>query len=227
MEDYIPFYGTDYPELFEIERKAMDRDGKVISNLNYMLPKGRVLDIGAGNGFTANRLVQEDRHITCLEPSPTLPNFKLDVSWVKATAESMPFHDGYFHGAYATWAYFLPGVDKQKGLEEAKRVVCRGGSIIIVDNLGKDEFTSFAKKNIVTDGQFYKDNGFESQIVETSFRFDTLEEAEKLMTAFFGKEAMAGNLKLEYQFKVVIYELIIGRTPPPGDWARRMRDCRC
>ena len=50
----IPFYGADEPELFAIERRAMDRDGLVIDALHELLPPGLVLDVGAGDGFTAD-----------------------------------------------------------------------------------------------------------------------------------------------------------------------------
>jgi hypothetical protein len=33
----IPFYGGKYPYLFEIERRCMDRDGKVIRFLDQIL----------------------------------------------------------------------------------------------------------------------------------------------------------------------------------------------
>lgn len=38
----IPFYGTDHPELFAIERAAMDRPGLVIDRLNHFVPHGTV-----------------------------------------------------------------------------------------------------------------------------------------------------------------------------------------
>jgi len=34
----IPFYGGRYPELFEIERRCMDREGRVIEYLDAALP---------------------------------------------------------------------------------------------------------------------------------------------------------------------------------------------
>jgi hypothetical protein len=49
----IPFYGADDPAMFAIERAAMDRDGLVVRALDGLLPRGRVLDVGAGDGFTA------------------------------------------------------------------------------------------------------------------------------------------------------------------------------
>ncbi len=49
----IPFYGADDPDMFAIERRAMDRDGLVIAALDAALPGGLVLDVGAGDGFSA------------------------------------------------------------------------------------------------------------------------------------------------------------------------------
>ncbi|PKK88452.1 MAG: hypothetical protein CVV64_18815 [Candidatus Wallbacteria bacterium HGW-Wallbacteria-1] len=205
MKDYIHFYGSDFSELFAIERSAMDRQGKVIDFLNSNLPSGRILDIGAGNGFTASRLLGPDRQVICVEPSDTMPDFSLPLTWVQATAETLPFHQGYFDAAYSTWAYFLAGVNKEPGLKQASRVVRPGGRLIIVDNAGEDEFSSFASDNIVSDSQWYLDRGFECHIIETAFDFKTLQDAEKLMTAFFGEESMAGNVRLSYQYRVAAY----------------------
>lgn len=65
----IPFYGVDNREMFEIEREAMDRPGKVVEALNAILPdEGVVLDIGAGDGFTGQRLATPGRTIVGIEP---------------------------------------------------------------------------------------------------------------------------------------------------------------
>lgn len=64
----IGFYGAKHPSLFEIERRCMDRDGLVIQYLDRELPEGFVLDVGAGNGFTAIRLCSSSRTVVALEP---------------------------------------------------------------------------------------------------------------------------------------------------------------
>ncbi|MDK1017416.1 MAG: hypothetical protein QGD95_07980 [Actinomycetota bacterium] len=65
----IPFYGVDNREMFEIEREAMDRPGKVVEALNAILPdEGVILDIGAGDGFTGQRLATPGRTIVGIEP---------------------------------------------------------------------------------------------------------------------------------------------------------------
>jgi len=134
-----------------------------------------------------------------------MPDFSLPLTWVQATAETLPFHRGFFDAAYSTWAYFLAGVDKEPGLKRACEVIRPGGKLIIVDNAGDDEFSSFARQEIVSEAQWYLDRGFERHIIETAFDFATLEDAEKLMTAFFGIEAMSGNIRLSYGYRVAAY----------------------
>lgn len=204
MHDYLPFYGTNDKELFAIERYAMDYDGLVIKYLDDHLPYGRVLDIGAGNGYTANQLCK-NRNITCLEPSDGLPDFSLGVNWVKATAETMPFHAQYFDGAYSTWAYFLPGVKKEKGLSAALKAIRKGGKLIVIDNAGNDEFCGLTDKAIATDKDFYINNGFTFDVLSTTFTFKTIEDAQKLMVFYFGADAMKTKIKLSYQYSVIAY----------------------
>ena len=205
MKDYIPFYGSDHKSLFAIERYAMDADGHVLNFLNAHLPNGKILDIGAGNGFTAKRLKTNARNIYCLEPSDTMPEIQRDDIWVKATAECLPFHNEYFDAVYSTWAYFMPGINKTAGLHEAIRVLSKHGKIIIIDNFGNDEFCALTDRAISTDMDFYMSNGFQHEIIKTSFKFKNKTDATQLMGFYFGESAMAGKIKLEYAFNVIAY----------------------
>jgi len=82
----------------------------------------------------------------------------------------MPFHDGYFDGAYSTWAYFLPGVSKDAGLTEACRCIRSGGLLVVIDNAGEDEFTCYSRRPITTDWSWYEKRGFTSNLIEGCFR---------------------------------------------------------
>jgi len=136
----IPFYGADEPELFAIERRAMDRDGLVIEALHELLPAGPVLDVGAGDGFTAERL-GTSRSIVALEPSADMLARADLPARVQGEAEHLPFVERAFDGAYATWAYFFTrDWDPTRGIVELDRVVRPGGPLAIVDNLGGDAF---------------------------------------------------------------------------------------
>ena len=99
MSDVIPFYGATDPDLFEIERRCMDRDGQLINYLNRNLPDGRVLDIGAGNGFTARRLTTDRRDVVACEPSQGMIDGTVPVKWTRGVAQCLPFADSVFHAA--------------------------------------------------------------------------------------------------------------------------------
>jgi SAM-dependent methyltransferase len=199
----IPFYGADDPEMFAIERAAMDRDGLVLRALDELLPDGTVLDVGAGDGFTAERLGVR-RRIVALEPSAGMIGNR-PVSWVRGVAERLPFADGTFDGAYATWAYFFSrGWDPTPGIRELDRVVSGGGPLAIVDNLGGDAFTAMADANISADPAWWAAQGFETQVVETAFRFADLEDARRLLGFFFGERGVEGAA-LEVPFRVGLF----------------------
>jgi len=207
MKDYIHFYGSDDLEMFKIERSAMDRKGLVIKWLDKMLPSGRILDIGAGNGFTAAKLIS-GRNITCVEPSDRLPDLDLPVNWVKATAESLPFHDNFFDSVYSTWAYFLPGINKDAGLIESSRVLKKEGSLFIIGNACDDELSSFSSEKSSWDKEWFENNGFTIHYIDTSFDFESLQDAKKLMEFYFGKDSMKGKIKKTYEYRVAVFHKV-------------------
>jgi SAM-dependent methyltransferase len=200
----IPFYGADEPELFEIERRAMDRAGLVIAALDRLLPAGRVLDVGAGDGFTAARLGAR-RDAFALEPSAGMIA-RADLSRrVRGEAEHLPFGDSTFAGAYATWAYFFSrDWDPSPGVAELDRVVRPGGPLAIVDNLGGDAFCSMAETDISADPALWESHGFACEPIDTAFRFDDLDEAKRLLGFFFGERGVAGAA-LEVPFRVGLF----------------------
>lgn len=198
----IPFYGPDRPELFEIERRTMDRPGKVIEALDSVLPRGRVLDIGAGNGFTAGRLAS-GRTVVPMEPAAGMVDASADLPWVRGDAEHLPFADGAFDAAYATWAYFFSAFgDVSAGVGEAKRV--SNGPVAIVDNLGGDEFEALAGRPLSADVGWWEAAGFELVEIETAFVFDSVDEARTLLGFFFGDPGAAWH-RPDIQFRVGLF----------------------
>jgi SAM-dependent methyltransferase len=200
----IPFYGADEPELFAIERRAMDRDGLVIDALHQLLPLGRVLDVGAGDGFTAERL-GTGRAVVALEPSAgMLARADLPLR-VRGEAEHLPFVGRAFDGAYATWAYFFSrDWDPTPGIAELDRVVRSGGALAVVDNLGGDAFGALTDEDIGADPVVWQALGFGCDVIETAFRFEDLEEARRLLGFFFGDRGVAGAA-LDVPFRVGVF----------------------
>jgi SAM-dependent methyltransferase len=212
----IPFYGGEHPHLFEIERRCMDRDGKVIRYLDQILPLGLVLDIGAGNGFTATRLITPERLVIPLEPDPRMIDTSQPLVWAKGVAQAIPFHDRTFDAAYATWAFFFDGVaDILQGLNDAQRVVKPNGLLVIVDNAGEDEFCALAPRNIASNRAWWKEQGFQETILHTSYRFDSLEEANTLLSFYFGEEVGKQNQKTEIEYNVVVYTIRVKEISGP------------
>jgi SAM-dependent methyltransferase len=207
----IPFYGVEHPELFAIERAAMDRPGLVIDRLNVILPRGTVADIGAGDGFTAERLKRQNRTVIAVEPASRMIDRRRLLTWVQADAEALSFRDGSFDGAYATWAYFFSrGFDPTPGIEELHRTVRVGGPLVIAENLGGDEFCALAASDVAADATFWIDRGFSLEIIETEFAFETTEDALRLLTFYFGGIGPNPPSRLSYRVG-----LFIGRSRGP------------
>ncbi len=205
----IKFYGGDNPELFEIERRCMDRAGKVVAYLDSKLPSsGKVLDVGAGNGFTAEKLSRDSRRVVAMEPDEKMIDPSKDIIWVKGAAQEMPFHANVFDAAYSTWAFFFPSFNKERthvGLNELNKVVKKGGAILIVDNVDDDEFSALAEKDIGSmkaDLEFWTSVNFKSTIIESHFKVDSIEEAQKLLGFYFGEKGYQIN-KTEIEYKLL------------------------
>lgn len=198
----LPFYGTRRPDLFAIERAAMDRAGLVVDALDRLLPRdGRVLDIGAGDGFTASALSNGSRSIVSLEPSAGMVSRARSLPWVRGDAEALPLSTGSFTAAYATWAYFFPSVHPiEAGVLEAERVVARGGVLALVNNLGDDEFCGLSSQEVHEQREPFEALGFSVEVVETSFEFESLEQARELLGFYFGDSGREGaRLRLGYR----------------------------
>lgn len=205
----IPFYGGTYPELFEIERRCMDRDGEVIRYLDQVLPKGLVLDVGAGNGYTAEKLTDRKRTIVAMEPDEKMIDRGKNLIWSDGVAQQIPFHSKTFDAVYSTWAFFFNGIsDIEAGLEEVERVVRNGGKIIIVDNFGEDEFSSFSEQDISSNVSDWVKRGFDYHVIHTAFEFDSVEEAKRLLSFYFAEKGSRVN-KTRLEYKVAAYTKIV------------------
>ena len=190
----IPFYGSKRPDMFAIEREAMDRPGHVLKVLDELLPQcGRILDMGAGNGYVADALTTPDRYVLPMEPDQGMIDASKLLPWIQGDVEMMPFRSDSFQGAYATWAYFFPEfLDITAGYREVSRVVCQDSPIVIVNNIGDDEFTALAPGNISENPVFFRSLGFEMHVVETVFQFNSLEDARLLLDFYFGDKGRDG-----------------------------------
>jgi len=120
----------------------------------------------------------------------------------------LPFGSDVFDAVYATWAYFFPAFGYgEEGVEEARRVIKRDGPIVVVDNAGDDEFCGLFDRDISSDAEWWEARGFACQILNTAFKFDSLESAQKLLSLYwhYNGRRKGSELKMEIEYKVAIY----------------------
>jgi SAM-dependent methyltransferase len=141
-----------------------------------------------------------------------------DLPWVRGDAEHLPFAPASVDAAYATWAYFFTtdGSDPSPGLMELHRVVKPSGPLLIVDNLGDDEFSAYVEdgESQSADIEAWRGFGFDCLAVETVFTFDDLDEARTLLGFFFG-ESGRRDAMLEVGFRVALF-IGMSNGPPPS-----------
>ena len=98
----------------------------------------RILDIGAGNGKVAHRIMQASKgsEVYAVEPNEKrVAAMERDFPAIKssiARAESLPYSDSFFDKAYTTMAlhHFA---DLDRSLREVTRVLKQGGSFVIME----------------------------------------------------------------------------------------------
>jgi ubiquinone/menaquinone biosynthesis C-methylase UbiE len=106
---------------------------------------GKVLEIGAGTGRNL-QFYGEDVELTLVEPGEPMVR-RLErrirehprpVKLVQALAEALPFEDGEFDVVVSTLV--LCAVDDQaQALEEARRVLKPGGTLLFIEHVRSDE----------------------------------------------------------------------------------------
>ena len=221
MSDVIPFWGAKQSDIFARMAEAIDPDERIPAAMQAAAPiQGRVLlDVGAGVGDRTIQYAQVASQVYALEPDAwVLPMLRgriksagaLNVVVVPAGAASIPLDDGSVDAAYATWSYFF-GPGSEPGLREVERVVCAGGDIVIVQNYGRDELSNFwasSESECETWPQWFAEHGFTCQVVNTVWRFGTLEDAERVLTFLWGQSARSyvrETGQTEFGYRVAVY----------------------
>jgi ubiquinone/menaquinone biosynthesis C-methylase UbiE len=101
-------------------------------------PGMEVLDVACGAGNATIPAARAGARVTGLEPSPDLlavareraADAMVEVEWVEAHTQDMPFEDGSFDRVVSTFGHmFAP--DQHRTAEEMKRVCREGGAIAV------------------------------------------------------------------------------------------------
>ena len=98
----------------------------------------RILDVGAGKGQVANRVMLESKgaDVYAVDPNEKrVASMKAGFPAIKSSvagAESLPFPDAHFDKVYTTMALHHFS-DLDRALSEITRVLKQGGSFVILD----------------------------------------------------------------------------------------------
>lgn len=130
-----------YDLLFEpLERWALARWRA--ETVSYLPRESKILEIGAGTGLNF-RHYPPVRFAAALELSKEMVRRARHRATVQkitqADAEKLPFADGSFDAAFATLV-FCSIPDPRKAFEELRRVVRRGGRIVLLEHVRPEGF---------------------------------------------------------------------------------------
>ena len=164
-----------------------------------------VLDLGAGTGRLTLLLAPYARSIRSLDTSAEmlrvcrerlegsgLSNWQVDV----ADHRRLPVADHSADLAVSGWSVsYLAVWDQEhqtgeldKWLEEMKRVLRVGGTIILLESLGTGNETPVRLEHVESTYQWLDAHGFQNKWIRTDYRFESVDEAAELAGFFFGEE---------------------------------------
>jgi ubiquinone/menaquinone biosynthesis C-methylase UbiE len=164
-----------------------------------------VIDMGAGTGRLTCMFAPLAKSITAFDLSQTM----LDVTaeklktaalsnWRTEVADhrSLPVEDNSADIVMAGWSLCYLGSTNiphwqeniQSALAEMKRVVRRGGILIILETSGTGNEQPEPPDFLIEYYRLLEDYGFSHKVIRTDYQFVSLEEAEDLTKFFFGDE---------------------------------------
>jgi len=117
----------------------------ILEKLLAPLQGRRILDIGCGRGQLLQALAERGASVAGLDPDEAM----LEVAQAlvpkaalkQGCAQLLPWGDGSMHAAlFVNSLHHVPVPDMLLALEEAARVVGKGGSVIVIESLSEGSF---------------------------------------------------------------------------------------
>jgi ubiquinone/menaquinone biosynthesis C-methylase UbiE len=196
-------HGNEYEALIARE----DYQGNITRAIAEIIDVNRldVLDLGAGTGRLTLLLAPRAGSVRAFDASAEmlrvcrgklvksgLANWQVDV----ADHRQLPVQDhsadlvvsGWSVNYLAVWNPEHADRELDKWLAEMRRVLRKGGMIILFETLGTGHEEPVRVKAVESTYSWLDANGFQSKWIRTDYQFESLDEAEYLARFFFGDE---------------------------------------
>ncbi|MEW6286212.1 MAG: class I SAM-dependent methyltransferase [Chloroflexota bacterium] len=199
-------YQTD-GDRYEALISREDYQGNILKALEEIIvPDGLdILDLGAGTGRLAVMLAPRAKSMRAFDVSEEmlrvcrrrleasgLANWKVDI----ADHRQLPVDDHAADLAVSGWSVSYLAVwnpaswraELEKWLGEMKRVLRRGGFIVLFESLGTGNESPIRLEHLKDFYPWLDEVGFQHKWIRTDYKFASLAEAEELSRFFFGDE---------------------------------------
>jgi ubiquinone/menaquinone biosynthesis C-methylase UbiE len=205
-EQQRKIYQTD-GDRYEALISREDYQGNILRAIEEILQVDGldILDLGAGTGRLTLLLAPRAGSIHSFDASSEmlrvcrerlvasgLSNWQVDV----ADHRQLPVTDHSTDLAVSGWSVSYLAVWNQENgtteldtwLEEMKRVLRSGGTIILFESLGTGNETPIRLEHVESTYQWLDARGFQNKWIRTDYQFESVDEAAELAGFFFGVE---------------------------------------
>ncbi len=196
-------YAMQYDRLVMRE----DHQGNILPAIEKICPlEGLdVVELGAGTGRLTTLLAPRVRWIEVMDISPAMlavAQGKLEAAGLRnwrieaADHRCLPLADACADLVVSGWSvcYLVDWYreswrgEVEKALEEVRRILRPGGTLILLETLGTGYETPTPPEHLHGYYAMLAEHGFDSTWIRTDYRFESAAEAEELARFFFGEE---------------------------------------
>ena len=195
-------HAREYEELTAHE----DYQGNILRAVREIAPLegAAAVDLGAGTGRLARLLQPYVQRVIALDLSPHMLRIARDKlraagrNWQAAAADHrrlpLASHSadlivsGWSASYVAVWGAERWRAEAEAWLQEAQRVLRRGGRLILFESLGTGNETPQRLPHLENFLGWLDEAGFRSRWIRTDYRFGSPEEAARTAGFFFGDE---------------------------------------
>jgi ubiquinone/menaquinone biosynthesis C-methylase UbiE len=206
---------SHYADQYEALIACEDYQGNILRTLERIVPdlnQRFVLDLGAGTGRLARLLAPRVRYVRAFDESAEMLRVCRDrlaetglTNWSADVADHrhLPVADASANLVVSGWSVsYLAVWSAEEGrgklmewLKEMKRVLTANSPIVLFETLGTGQESPVRVPHLADFYPWLDENGFENAFIRTDYKFESLEEAERLVRFFFGEEMGADVLK--------------------------------